>query len=66
MERSLEKLLIMIVPTFVDLQEFVVGSWFVVKEVAVLKKGTFSHITFLQVPIHGMYLQNLKDLVLPG
>jgi len=40
MERSLEKLLIMIVPTFMDLQGFI-GSWFVVKEVAVLKKGSF-------------------------
>jgi len=39
MERSFDKLLIMIVPTFVDLQGFI-GSWFVVKEVAVLKKGS--------------------------
>jgi len=47
MERSLEKLLIMIVPTFVDLQGFIVGSWFVVKEVAVLKKGSIlSHYIF--------------------
>jgi len=38
MERSLKKLLIMIVPTFVDLQGFIVGSWFVVKEV--LKEGS--------------------------
>jgi len=47
MERSFKKLLIMIVPTFVDLQEFIVGSWFVVKEVAVLKKGSvLSHYIF--------------------
>jgi len=47
MERSLEKLLIMIVPTFVDLQGFKVGSWFVVKEGAVLKKGSIlSHYIF--------------------
>jgi len=48
MERSLEKLLIMIVPTFVDLQGFNIGSWeFVVKEVAVLKKGSIlSHYIF--------------------
>jgi len=37
----------MIVPTFVDLQGFIVGSWFVVKEVAVLKKGSvLSHYIF--------------------
>jgi len=37
----------MIVPTFVDLQELIVGSWFVVKEVAVLKKGNIlSHYIF--------------------
>jgi len=47
MERSLEKLLIMIVPTFVDLQGFIIGSWFVVKEVAMLKKGSIlSHYIF--------------------
>jgi len=48
MEHSLEKLLIMIIPTFVDLQGFNVGSWeFVVKEVAVLKKGSIlSHYIF--------------------
>jgi len=36
MKRSLEKLLIMIEPTFVDLQRFIVGSWFVVKKVVML------------------------------
>jgi len=47
MERSLEKLLIMIVPIFADLQGFIVGSWFVVKEVAMLKKGSvLSHYIF--------------------
>jgi len=47
MKRSLEKLLIMIVLTFVDLQGFIVGSWFVVKEVAVLKKeSVLSHYIF--------------------
>jgi len=47
MERSLEKLLIMIVPTFVDLQGFIVGKRFVLKEVAVLKKGSvLSHYIF--------------------
>jgi len=47
MERSLEELLIMIVPTFVDLQGFIVGNWFVVKEMAVLKKGSIlSHYIF--------------------
>jgi len=66
MERSLEKLLIMIVPMFVDLQGFIVGSWFVVKEVAVLKKGSISLIIFLQAPIHGIYLQNPKNLALLG
>jgi len=47
MKRSLEKLLIMIAPTFVDLQRFIVGSWFVMKKVAVLKKGSvLSHYIF--------------------
>jgi len=47
MERSLEKLFIMIVPTFVDFQGFIVGSWFVMKEVVVLKKESiFSHYIF--------------------
>jgi len=47
MEHSLEKLLIMIVSTFVDLQGFIVASWFVVKEVVVLKKGSIlSHYIF--------------------
>lgn len=37
----------MVVPTFVDLQGFVVGGRFVVKEVAVLKKGTvLTHYIF--------------------
>jgi len=37
----------MIVPTFVDLQEFIVGNWFVVKEVTVLKEGSvLSHYIF--------------------
>jgi len=46
-ERSLEKLLIMNVSIFVDLQVFIIDSWFVMKEVTVLKKGTvLSHYIF--------------------
>lgn len=37
----------MVVPTFVDLQGFVVGKTFIVKEVAILRNGTaLSHYTF--------------------
>lgn len=44
---SLEKLLIMIVPIFVDLQGFIVDKKFVVKEVAVLRKGVvLAHYIF--------------------
>jgi len=46
MERSLEKLLIIIIPTFVDLQGFIVGSWFVVKEVMLKKGSVLSHYIF--------------------
>jgi len=58
----------MIVPTFVDLQGFIVGSWYVLKEVAVLKMGSIlSHYIFASpYPWNVQYLQNLKDLVLPG
>ena len=36
----------MIVPTFVDLQEFIVGKKFIAKEVAVLKRKLFFHFIF--------------------
>ena len=46
MKYSLEELLVMVIPTFVDLQEFVVNKKFI-KEVAVLKQGTvFTHYIF--------------------
>jgi len=38
----------MTIPTFVDLQEFIVGKKFVVKEVTVLRKGAIlSHYIFM-------------------
>jgi len=44
-EHTLEELFVMVVPTFVDLQEFTIGRRFAVK--AVLKKGTIlSHYIF--------------------
>ena len=46
MKHSLEELLIMVILTFVDLQEFVVNKKFIVKEV-VLKHGTvLTHYIF--------------------
>lgn len=44
---SLKKLLVMVVPTFVDLQGFTIGKKFIVKEVAVLKQGNvLTHYIF--------------------
>jgi len=66
MGRSLEKLLVMIVLTFVDLQGFIVERKFVVKKVAVPRKGSvLSHYIFAN-PYHGIYLQNPTSLALPG
>ncbi|KAL6264257.1 hypothetical protein P5V15_004347 [Pogonomyrmex californicus] len=50
----LEKLLVMVVPTFVDLQGFLVGGQFVVKEFAALRKRTvLSHYIFASpIPWH--------------
>jgi len=62
MERSLEKLLIMIVSTFVHLQGFIVGSWFVVKEMAVLKKGSVLSYYISA----SLYPWNPKNLALPS
>jgi len=42
MRCNLEKLFVMVIPTFVDLQGFIVRGRFVVKEVAMLRKGTIS------------------------
>ncbi|KYN16368.1 hypothetical protein ALC57_11378 [Trachymyrmex cornetzi] len=47
MDRCLEKSFAMTVPTFVDPQGFIVGKKFIVKEVAVLRKGAIlSHYIF--------------------
>lgn len=47
MRHSFDILLVMVTPTFVDLQGFTVGGRFIVKEIAVLRKGTvLSHYIF--------------------
>jgi len=40
MEHTLGELFVMVVPTFNDLQRFIIGRRFAVKEVAVLRKRT--------------------------
>jgi len=45
---SLKKSFTMTIPTFVDLQGFIVGKKFVVKEVAMFRKGAiFTHYIFM-------------------
>jgi len=64
MERSLKKLLIMIV----RLWTYMIHYWELVRREGSddAEKGAFFPITFLQVPYHGMYLQNPKDFALLG
>jgi len=51
-------------PTFIDLQGFIVEKKFIVKEVAVLRKGAIlSHYIFT---CHGTFWQSQKSSALPG
>jgi len=53
----------MIIPTFIDLQGFVVNKKFIVKEVAVLKQGTvLTHYNFTS-PVPWKIQQILRFLV---
>jgi len=64
-KHSLEELLVMVIPTFVDLQGFVVEEKFIVKEVAVLKRGTvLIHYIFMSpVEIFDKIRQILSFLI---
>jgi len=64
-KHRLEELLVMVIPTFVDPQGFIVKKRFIVKEVVVLKQGIVLTV-FLRVPCHGNFLQDLTGLALPG
>ena len=65
MKHSFEKLFIMVIPTIVDLQGFVVNKKFIVKEVAVLKQGTvLTHYIFTSsVEIFDTFRQVLRFLI---
>lgn len=53
--------LIMVVPMFVDLQQFVVGKRFVVKEIAILREGNvFAHYMFVS-PLPWNFLSTKFD-----
>jgi len=63
MERSLDKLLIMIVPMFVG-KDSLLGVSLLWRKWRCWKRGVSSPITFMQVPYHRIYLQNPKSLAL--
>ena len=56
----------MAVPTFVDLQGFIVDGRFVVKEVAALRKEQFSHTIFLGVRYRNIFLRNPTNRAFGG
>jgi len=63
-EHNFEKSFISTIPTFVDLQGFIIGKKFVVKEVMVLKKGAILfHYIFT---CHEIFWQNPKSIAHPG